>query len=303
MSTPSPSNLPNEQATPRTDAHETEISQKVIFKGQWDNRVVSSRLSRELETELTAAQAQIAKLTEERDELRVQMNAWHDQFGTTQLTHAVARLESSERQTAALRAQVADLTRSLEAKPICDALRKELKKVSAGEPHTWGFVALFMGIIDSVEKQFQGRSTQPAQSTAQGTEGTIRAQPTRGALERQLRQIIGTIEAHEIESCQCDGREEEHCNCLRKEVKKAKLLLPNVATSSKEPEEIHRITETNQPTFPCWVYTYGDEEIQPGWWKAKEFSHIKICYEKFTHFCTSEDRPTATPPESKEGGL
>ena len=44
-------------------------------------------------------------------------------------------------------------------------------------------------------------------------------------LEDQLKELIDIISIHEIESCQCDGKEETHCNCLRASVLKAKKLL------------------------------------------------------------------------------
>lgn len=48
-------------------------------------------------------------------------------------------------------------------------------------------------------------------------------------LRTALEDLIGTIDAHEIESCQCDGKEEEHCDCLRRSVKRAAMLLPNAS--------------------------------------------------------------------------
>lgn len=52
-----------------------------------------------------------------------------------------------------------------------------------------------------------------------------------------LKYLVELIEAHEIESCQCDGKEEEHCDCLRKAAAKAKRLLPNAKdlTRGKQP--------------------------------------------------------------------
>jgi len=44
-------------------------------------------------------------------------------------------------------------------------------------------------------------------------------------LRDALALLIGTIEAHEIESLQCDRTEERYCNCLRESVARAKALL------------------------------------------------------------------------------
>jgi hypothetical protein len=38
------------------------------------------------------------KVVQERDELRIQLDAWHSVFGTSQLSHAQARLEQAEKQ-------------------------------------------------------------------------------------------------------------------------------------------------------------------------------------------------------------
>jgi len=47
-------------------------------------------------------------------------------------------------------------------------------------------------------------------------------------LRTALANLVDTINAHEIESLQCDGKDEEYCDCLRKSAKKAGLILPNV---------------------------------------------------------------------------
>ena len=46
------------------------------------------------------------------------------------------------------------------------------------------------------------------------------------ALRTALADLVDAINAHEIESLQCDGRDDDHCNCLRKSARKASLLLP-----------------------------------------------------------------------------
>ena len=42
---------------------------------------------------------------------------------------------------------------------------------------------------------------------------------------RLLEHLCATVEAHEIESLDCDRRGEEYCNCLRKAVAKARAHL------------------------------------------------------------------------------
>lgn len=49
----------------------------------------------------TAERLLIQQLREERDQLQAQLAAWHSAFGTTQLTHALARFERAERAEAA----------------------------------------------------------------------------------------------------------------------------------------------------------------------------------------------------------
>jgi len=44
-------------------------------------------------------------------------------------------------------------------------------------------------------------------------------------LRDALTLLIGTIEAHEIDSLQCDRSEERYCNCLRAALARAKALL------------------------------------------------------------------------------
>ncbi len=49
---------------------------------------------------------------------------------------------------------------------------------------------------------------------------------SRDALFAALSNLLETIEAHEIESLQCDGKEAAHCDCLRRQVKAARLVCP-----------------------------------------------------------------------------
>lgn len=46
-----------------------------------------------------------------------------------------------------------------------------------------------------------------------------------GDIEQQLRDIIGIIEAHEIDSIDCDRAGDRHCNCLSSTVNRAKKIL------------------------------------------------------------------------------
>jgi hypothetical protein len=72
--------------------------------------------------ELTRLQSRLAECEKERDELRTQLDAWHCQFGTTQLSHAVAdheRLVATAQNAHAKKSEVeSDLTalRALVAK-------------------------------------------------------------------------------------------------------------------------------------------------------------------------------------------
>lgn len=51
----------------------------------------------DLREERDTARLQLAAASAQRDALTVQMGAWHASFGTSQLTHAIARLERAER--------------------------------------------------------------------------------------------------------------------------------------------------------------------------------------------------------------
>lgn len=44
-------------------------------------------------------------------------------------------------------------------------------------------------------------------------------------LKKETGLLIETIEVHDIESLQCDGKEAEYCDCLTKQAAKTKLLL------------------------------------------------------------------------------
>lgn len=52
---------------------------------------------------------------------------------------------------------------------------------------------------------------------------TIQSQVT--SLRTALEHLVGVIEAHELESLDCDDRGDYYCNCLSDAVKKAKEAL------------------------------------------------------------------------------
>ena len=69
--------MTTESDTPRTDA---------LASDGWsgDAICISAEHARQLEREL--------------NQTRIQLDAWHEQFGTTQLDHAIARLEQAEKE-------------------------------------------------------------------------------------------------------------------------------------------------------------------------------------------------------------
>lgn len=71
--------------TPRTDAlyDERAMDERRVGHG-------AARLCRQLERELTAANRALETERAELASVRVQLTAWHNLFGTSQLTHAIA---------------------------------------------------------------------------------------------------------------------------------------------------------------------------------------------------------------------
>lgn len=56
-------------------------------------------------SELASPMTVMKALLKERNELRTQLEAWHTAFGTTQLTHAEAKLQALERERDALKVE------------------------------------------------------------------------------------------------------------------------------------------------------------------------------------------------------
>lgn len=54
----------------------------------------------ELEAEVVRLREQVSKLQSEAEASRAQLQAWFNVFGTSQLTHARARLEAAEEKAA-----------------------------------------------------------------------------------------------------------------------------------------------------------------------------------------------------------
>jgi len=77
------------------------------------------------------AQAALAERTRERDEARTVLNAWMDQFGTTQLTHATAELSRLREKVEALD----KLEEWLRAGPPLDRALAEIAVIEDGRIH------------------------------------------------------------------------------------------------------------------------------------------------------------------------
>ena len=247
MSTPSPSNLPNEQAIPNLTDSVNRLrcmvdgeSVGIIYcpydgsaGEKQDVRNVLAALQHANES-LTAAQAQVAKLTEERDEHAKRLCI--SPFGDDKIDELeqarqffLNEREINGKELTSLRAQVADLTRSLEAK---QGLVEELQKKYNISFNALGKLVEYPLAREAMQEcvDVDGAATQPAQSTAQGT------------------------------------------------------------------EEIHRITETNEPTYPCFIWHPGNKRWT--WFTGDPFPEKTWFSTGWTHFCTSKVRPTATPNDS-----
>ncbi len=100
------------------------------------NAIISAALAAEREN-VDRLTKQIAiglkcenKLTAQLDAERVQLQAWNEAFGTTQLTHAIARLESVEKQLAAERKIRSGMEKAMES---AAASEKQLREQLAEE--------------------------------------------------------------------------------------------------------------------------------------------------------------------------
>ena len=76
--------------------------------------------------EITQALLDVAR---EGDEYRIQLEAWQNVFGTSQLSHASAQLESAEQQLAQARAELAKVATALGQSAVAEAaLRADLER-------------------------------------------------------------------------------------------------------------------------------------------------------------------------------